>query len=251
MEADSLGEFRYDTLKVYYRKGTEDEKVLAHSFDNDIYFKEIPSFKPGKKPVIIDVGAHIGTFSLLAHLKYPESRVFALEASWNTFEILKRNVQFNQLPIKVFHNALLDRDETVRLYHNTLSGNWGHSITKKLSSSFEEVKAVSLENFVLENEIDFVDLIKLNCEGSEYSILLNTPEYIIKKIGAAIILYHQDLADLNYSINDLIALFRQNSFRVLVVYDDGKRGWLLVWNKSVYSNFYFAYSALFRRLKLK
>src|SRR5690606_4150668 len=105
MEADSLGEFRYDTLTVYYRKGTEDEKVLTHSFDNDIFFKEIPSFKPRKTPVIIDVGAHIGTFSILSFLKFPRSRIFSVEASQETYEVLEKNIRSNDLPIKAFHNA--------------------------------------------------------------------------------------------------------------------------------------------------
>lgn len=247
MEADSLGEFRYDTLTVYYRKGTEDEKVLAHSFDNDIYFKEIPSFKPRRSPVIIDVGAHIGTFSILASIKYPGSRVFAMEASRETFDILSKNVQVNHLPIKVLHNALLDRNATVQLFHNAVSGNWGHSITRVFDSSSEEVKAITLERLVSENDIDLIDLAKFNCEGSEFSILTKAPEAVLSKIGLGIILYHEDLAEKGYRLEDLVSLFERKAFRKLVIRKSRDRGWLIVWNRRMYSRLYFLISAIQRR----
>ncbi|HEX7016455.1 MAG TPA: FkbM family methyltransferase [Cyclobacteriaceae bacterium] len=248
MEADLLGEFRYDTLKVYYRKGTEDEKVLSHSFGNDIYFKEIPSFRPRRNSIIIDVGAHIGTFSLLASLRYPESRIFALEASRETFDILNKNILVNNLPITAFHKALLDRKGAVRLYHDNVSGNWGHSITKAFASSSEEVNAITLEHLVGENDIDFIDLAKFNCEGSEFSILMKTPKAILEKIGLGIILYHEDLAEKEYCLENLLSLFDKNSFRTLVIRKSPKRGWLIVWNRKRYSSLYFLLSAIYRRL---
>lgn len=248
MEADFLGEFRYGTLKVYYRKGTEDELVLSHSFDNDIYFKEIPSFRPRRNPIIVDVGAHIGTFSLLTCYKYPNSRVYALEASSETFNVLNKNVQTNALPITIFHSALLDRSDSVRLYHNTISGNWGHSITRPFDGSSEEVNAITLEQLVAENGIDFIDLAKFNCEGSEFSILLNMPGALLAKFGLGIILYHEDLAENGYRLEDLLRLFDNKSFRRLVVRKSNDRGWLIVWNRRRYSRLYFLLSAIRRRL---
>jgi FkbM family methyltransferase len=248
MEAGSLGEFRYDTLKVFYRKGTEDEKVLSHSFGNDIYYKEIPSFRPRKNPVIVDVGAHIGTFSLLTYLKYPNGRIYALEASRDTFDVLEKNVQTNETPITIFHSALFGQSGTVKLYHNTISGNWGHSITKSFDGSSEEVSAMTLEQLISENNIDFIDLAKFNCEGSEFSILINSPRAVLHRIGLAIILYHEDFAENGYRLDDLLALFDKKSFRTLVVKRKHDRGWLLVWNKRRYSKLYLFMSALHRRI---
>jgi hypothetical protein len=56
----------YDGFEVIYRKGTADENVIGHSFENDIFFSGIPEYQPEDGHVIIDLGAHIGTFSLLA-----------------------------------------------------------------------------------------------------------------------------------------------------------------------------------------
>jgi FkbM family methyltransferase len=249
MDADQqLGEFWFNSLKIFFRKGTEDEKVLSHSFDNDIFFKEIPSFKPQKNPVIVDVGAHIGTFSILSAIKFPQARIFSIEASKETFDILQKNIDENHLPIQASHNALLDREEKVRLYHSSKTGNWGHSVTKELSNSFEEVDSVSLNLFIKENEIDFIDLIKFNCEGAEFDVLLNTNEGVLRKIGLAIILYHEDLSSSGYTLNDLLPLFKPESFRVICIARGNKRGWLIVWNKKIYSHSYFFLSAFKRRL---
>lgn len=50
---------------MFYREDTAGESVLEHSFDNDIFFSATPYYKPPRNATVIDVGAHIGTFSLL------------------------------------------------------------------------------------------------------------------------------------------------------------------------------------------
>src|SRR5207244_8461009 len=53
-------------FEVAFRKGTADELVIGHSFDNDIFFSGFPEYQPAEDDVIVDVGARIGHFSLLA-----------------------------------------------------------------------------------------------------------------------------------------------------------------------------------------
>src|SRR6266581_833576 len=51
-------------FEIAYRKNTADESVIADSFENDIFFSGVPEYQPEEGHVIIDIGAHIGTFSL-------------------------------------------------------------------------------------------------------------------------------------------------------------------------------------------
>ena len=62
MVADTIvGKF-----KISYRENSADEGVLRlYSFENDVYYKKVPEYHPKADHVIIDVGAHIGTFSIL------------------------------------------------------------------------------------------------------------------------------------------------------------------------------------------
>src|SRR5262249_36312649 len=54
---------RFEDFDVAYRAGTSDEEVLRASFANDIFFTAVPEYRPSPNDTIIDVGAHIGTFS--------------------------------------------------------------------------------------------------------------------------------------------------------------------------------------------
>jgi len=134
------------------------------------------------------------------------------------------------------------------LFHSNKTGNWGHSITKSLSNSFEQVKTTTLESIMAVNKIGFIDLIKFNCEGSEFTILLNTPHNVIKKIGLGLILYHQDLDNQLGDVNKLVELFKYLNFRVMMISKGPDRGWLIVWNKREYSWLYFIRKGLIRRM---
>lgn len=245
----NLSSYDYHGLKVLYRPDTEDEKVIAHSFDNDIFYREIPSFKTSKNPVIIDVGAHIGTFSLLSAIKYPNATIYAIEASRETYNILKRNIEENHLQNVIpIHAAMSSKEGILKLYHSLQSGNWGHSVTKVLSDSYEEVDSITLGGVIEEKNICQIDLIKFNCEGAEFDILINADESTIKKINCGIILYHEDLVESGYTKFQLIGIFKDKRFRVINIQKGKSRGWVLLWNKRFYSNFYFLISALKRKL---
>lgn len=246
-----LDKYSYNGIEVYFRVGTEDEKVLSHSFSNDIFFKEIPSFNPSAHPVILDIGAHIGTFSLLCTMKYPGASIYAYEPCLDSFQILEKNRKINNLErLQIFRMAVAGKTGTVKLFHSKENGNWGHSITMALSPSFEVVKTTSLEEIIVQNNIDFIDLIKLNCEGAEFEILFNTSRDALRKIGLGLILYHEDLDNAIGNSDRMAALFEELKFRVVRIKTSEKRGWLIVWNREKYSRTHFILRALLRRLKL-
>ena len=82
---------KFGNLIVSYRPGTSDEDVLAHSFDNDIFFKRMPEYTPKSAHTIIDIGAHIGTVALLASEHLQKGKVFAFEPCLDTFRLLEKN----------------------------------------------------------------------------------------------------------------------------------------------------------------
>lgn len=83
-------------FEIAYRTGTVDQRVIKHSFDNDTIFTGVPEYQPSDNHVIIDIGAHIGTFSILASSKLKRGKVYAIEASQDSFNLLKINVALNQ-----------------------------------------------------------------------------------------------------------------------------------------------------------
>lgn len=199
---------------VYYRPGTADELVLNESFDRDIFFSIVPEYRPKATDVIVDVGAHIGCFSLLAATKSPSGAIYSFEPSAETFEILQKNVAVNRLSIiNSFQLAMAGSNEPALLYHDLTTGNWGHSIIKAVSAESESVRCITLKAFMESENIQHIDFIKFNCEGAEYAILLNTEVPVLRKIKCMLILYHGYLED-RYTKNQLAGHLGEAGFRI-------------------------------------
>jgi FkbM family methyltransferase len=216
------------------RKGTADEKVISHSFDHDIYFSGVPEYKPAGDHVIIDVGAHIGTFSLLAASKVPQGKVFAIEACEDSFNYLRINAALNKSAnLSTHHLAMTDRKGTCRLYYDV--ENWGHSVVKDPSqhSETETVEGCTLADFLERNHVRECHFMKLNCEGAEFPILLNSPRDVLQRFHMILVLYHRDLWGAN-TPGDLLSHLDLCHFSSVLrnQEDDGQRGWIIATNNS-------------------
>ena len=183
-------------FKVNYRPGTADEDVLKESFEHDLFFPGTPEYKIKPGHVILDIGAHIGCFSLLAATKATKGKIYSFEPAADTYSVLEKNVQTNNLSnIKTFRAAIAAKNGIVLLYHDTATGNWGHSITKAISGEAEQVNCFTLESFIESENLQHIDFIKFNCEGAEFGIIINTSAEILQKIKCMLILYHGYLED--------------------------------------------------------
>jgi len=143
----------------------------------------------------------------------------------------------------------MGEDGIVKLYHSEENGNWGHSVTKELSNSYEEIEAISLDRFIKETQIEKIDLIKFNCEGAEFDILTKLTKESINKIRLGIILYHEDLVENAYTLTGLQKIFEQNNFHIVHKPQGPQRGWLIVLNRNYYSDLYILKSRIESKLK--
>jgi len=210
---------------VAYRRRTADEEVIKHSFDRDIFFTGVPEYRPAEDDVVLDVGAHIGTFALLAASKAPRGRVFAIEASLDTYNFLRINVALNKSAnISTHHLAMTGEDGPVTLYHDT--GNWGHSVVADLSKVTETVQGLSLASFMAREQIDRVRFMKLNCEGAEFPLLLAASASLLARFDMMVVLYHADLWQ-KHTEQDLIRHLESGGLRCEIRNKSDKRGWIL------------------------
>lgn len=218
-----IGDF--DGHRIAYRLHSVDSEVLGHSFDADIFFAAIPDYALPADGVVLDVGAHIGTFSVLAAARVPRGRVYAVEASRETFRLLQVNVALNhRANVVAEHLALADSDGEVALYHDP-EGNYGHSITKPLSASTERVRGETLATFMDRRGITSIALAKFNCEGAEFRILLPAAPATLRRIQKMIVLYHCDLVQESASaLRDHLAAA---GFAVEVRNESAERGWMI------------------------
>lgn len=213
-------------FEVAYREGTADDSVLRHSFDNDIFLTGVPEYRPAEGDVVVDVGAHIGTFTLLAASKVgAEGRVFAVEASLDSYNLLRINLAINGCAnAEARHLALANEEGTSTLFHDV--GNWGNSAVAELSKSSETVESWTLSQFFDRSGIEHCDFMKMNCEGSEFPILLSTPASVLERVDKALVLYHCDLWKENRE-GDLVSHLEAAGFDCAIRNRSEDRGWLI------------------------
>ena len=148
--------------------------------DDSKYFQGILSGKVYKKinldykiNIILDIGANVGSTSIFFSINYPQSTIFSFEPVTETYEILKKNISnFNN--IHSYKYAISDKDDFQRIYidENRLGRS---SLIKKHrnmeNTNTEIVQLVNLNSFLRNNNIEKIDILKIDCEGSEVEIL--------------------------------------------------------------------------------
>jgi FkbM family methyltransferase len=127
--------------------------------------------------VCLDIGANIGPISLTLGELCPQGEVHAFEPVPVTYEYLQRNLARAGTANLHAHNlALLDRrDEVIIHYNPDFSG--GAFISGHLEhGEASTVEATTLDEWVASTGLDRLDLIKLDVEGSELTVLSGAAE---------------------------------------------------------------------------
>ena len=119
-----------------------------------------------EKSIFFDIGAHIGNFSSKMYEKF-ECNIYAFEPLEENFKILKQNLN-NYKKIKCYQIALLNFDG----YSNISSlGASASLFDRNEGSTNKEVIVKSFGTFIREENLNFIDFVKMNIEGSEYDLL--------------------------------------------------------------------------------
>ena len=125
--------------------------------------------------VFFDVGASTGIFTLRAALDDPNRRVFAFEPAPQMLDALRTNLALNRLTnVVTVGAAVSDRDGDAELYIPTgESLPFGASTlpTFRTAESRVRVRTLRLDTFIEREAVARVDLIKLDTEGTETSVL--------------------------------------------------------------------------------
>jgi FkbM family methyltransferase len=175
--------------------GAEDGAIWNHY--NDIFYHRTYTLHVGipERGVVVDVGANVGLFSILAAPFAAE--IHAFEPSASNFRLLEKNLA--DFPNVTIHNsavgsfngaALLRVDQgsteyTLQKFPGELSISSGRS---------EPVRVTTLAQAFADNRIKRCDLLKLDCEGAEYDILLQAPHDLLAGIGAIVLEFHDHLS---------------------------------------------------------
>ena len=122
--------------------------------------------------VVIDVGAHIGYYTLLfANLVKDKGHVWAFEPSGENFKLLKKNIEVNGCQnVTLINKAVSNNSGLTKLYLSKTSQADHKTYDAGDPRSFIEVSAVSLDDYFREFK-GKVDFVKIDVQGSETKVI--------------------------------------------------------------------------------
>lgn len=179
-----------------------------------VYFKKDYGDVYGNES-IIDIGANIGAFSIYAANQSPKAMIYAYEPNRSNFQILKNNIEENNLHGRVvIHNlGVAAAKGSLKLYIS--EGSPYHSIYPSAEKQkYIEMSCCRLKDIFTDNDIKKCDLLKIDCEGAEYEIFYNTPAEYFAKIDRIRMEYHnRDIPE--YNIDSLTEFFKTMGFQIV------------------------------------
>lgn len=175
--------------------------------------------------VVIDIGAHIGLFSVVAgRLVGAPGRVFAFEPTPSTRDVLERTVQLNGLEdrIEVRGEAVARASGTATFFDTGDPGSNANSLVASTDRHRHELQVgtTSLDDFVKARSID-VDFIKVDAEGNELDVLRGGEKFLREQRPAiALALHPNALRAAGGSLEDIWVVLEELAMHVSL---DGKR----------------------------
>lgn len=157
---------------------------------------------------VLDVGAHIGVFSLYIRALNPLVKIYALEPEEDNFDLLRKNISKNDLhDIKLCRLALAG--ETGQRGLMIAPDNINHRLAIGSgdiapSDQVKQVAAISLSDFIYRNDIDSVGLLKLDIESGEYEIFEKLHSEDFSRIQNVVLEYHDYFGHSHKEIENIL-----------------------------------------------
>jgi FkbM family methyltransferase len=151
----------------------------------------VPACKTTSAPIVFDVGANIGEYSLRVRALLPGARIYAFEPSYPTYEILRQKITVAGAASCISpHNIGLSNAEgEVDLYSYTFEGSEApilSSVVLRLPTQEGNIEACrkdrievqTIDGFCKANGITGIDLLKIDVEGHEIAVLQGAAQMI-------------------------------------------------------------------------
>lgn len=187
-----------------------------------------------KGDVIIDAGANIGLYSIIASKFIGEKgMVYAFEPALETFNTLKDNIALNRIiNVKYYQMGLSDREWKLNLkipkncpvgysdsYKFVDYGDNDIDIASNNSES-EVINLTSIDLFCENNRILKIDFIKIDVEATQYQVLLGAKKTLVN--NNVLVLFEAPPTVLvktvvNYNQQDTFDLLKSIGYNIYVI----------------------------------
>lgn len=175
------------TKPLVFRADTNDWNTLESAIHNDEYLlRRLP--EPKMDDIFIDIGAHIGSWTVYVEALYPGFTTFAVEVLPQNVQLLRQNINGFIINLAIAEKS----DEIIEMSYGDLPEGHHRYIANSTPPTDDlmrfSVKTISL-NEILE-PIHHVHILKIDCEGAEYNALKGAAPHNLDKIDYIIGEHH-------------------------------------------------------------
>lgn len=169
-------------IRLKVRPNTDDLKIVKSNFVTKHYIR---NFVPiTRNSIVIDVGAHIGAFSVLAGKI--AHKVVAFEPDPKNYQMFKKNIELNKLTnVYIFEMAVCGHSGYRSMYFYIDKSTGSHSLYDVGATNVvkKRVQTIAIDDIMKKEGLPRVDFLKLDCEGAEHDILRNMSPVTAAKVS--------------------------------------------------------------------
>ena len=181
-----------------------------------------------EKDTVVDIGANIGYFTLLAARLVGEGgKVYAFEPEPRNYNMVLKNIALNGYENVVpVQKAVSNVGGTVRLYlsskdigaHTIRQYHDKEQFDEKESGEFVEVESITLDEF-LEDRKHSVDVIKMDIEGAEMAALSGMDRIIRENQNLKMFIefYPSAIREMGYSPEEFVHKLLNYGFSITAI----------------------------------
>jgi FkbM family methyltransferase len=151
-------------------------KYVLRDLRKDAYRLRGIMFRPGD--IVVDVGGHVGMFSIFIAKLRPFVKVYAFEPVPENCAHFRSNLERNRVSnVELIPSAVTkdgrDLPITVALASNSGGGTAHARVLGQPGHITHRVQSITLQQVFDRYDIRACKLLKIDCEGSEHEVLLN------------------------------------------------------------------------------
>lgn len=151
---------------------TNDVGILSEVFRDKTYNL---NYATDEISTIVDIGGHIGGFTVKALQKFKNAKCFTFEPMQDNFELLNENTKIYRDRSSIFNLAVCGDRVPTSLLRSNLKFEWGQINSGSNIYDYAEGKTdiPCMHIRELQELTGFIDILKVDCEGGENSIFEN------------------------------------------------------------------------------
>ena len=227
-------------LEIVHLNQYETDYLYKEIFEDQCYLRHGITLPEGA--TVVDIGANIGLFSLFVLSRSPTAKIYAFEPAPAVYDLLKANCDVYGSGARTFNLGVSDEPKTAtftfyekssvfsgfhadeardraaiqKVVRNTLSATTsvdsesmdavvGELTAGRLRRTRQECRLTSVSEIIREQQLDRIDLLKIDAERSELDIIRGIAEPDWRKIDQIVMEIHDRTGEAVGRIEQLLA----------------------------------------------